>query len=202
MQEVIYNSKVNLSEHYPDNSLKNLFRIFPRLKQIVQNNNTSNGKPILIDKFLFYRIILEKIKNYFELSESFVISESIDIILKDIKNREKEQKSKAKTEFPLINNKFKIIPNKHGQISNINRNFSTKISRNKSPLPKINTEIKTNNEKYKNYTPSVNKIYINFDKSKETKMKLVHFADFVFLNNSNIKDTKSKTIKKKNKFKI
>ena len=46
-----------------------------------------NGKPILIDKFLFYRIILEKIKNYFELSESFVISESIDIILKDIKNR-------------------------------------------------------------------------------------------------------------------
>ena len=91
MQEVIYNSKLNLSEHYPAHLFKNLIKVFPRLNSLIPKNTTNNSQPILIDKFLFYRMVLEKIKNYFELSESFVISESIAIILKDIRNREKEK---------------------------------------------------------------------------------------------------------------
>ena len=88
MHEAIYNSQLNLSEHYPSHLFKNLIRVFPRLNNIVQKNNTAQ-QPVYIEKFLFYQMILEKIKNYFELSESFVISESIDIIIKDIKNKKK-----------------------------------------------------------------------------------------------------------------
>ena len=51
-------------------------------------------------------MILEKIKNYFELSESFVISESIDIILKDIKSKKKINMNK--TELPSIKKYEKI----------------------------------------------------------------------------------------------
>ena len=90
MYEAIYNSQINLTEHYPSHLFKNLIRVFPRLNNLLQKNNSSQIQtPVLIDKFVFYQMILEKIKNYFELSESFVISESIDIIIKDIKNKKK-----------------------------------------------------------------------------------------------------------------
>ena len=109
MYEAIYNSQINLTEHYPSHLFKNLIRVFPRLNNLLQKNNSSQIQtPVLIDKFVFYQMILEKIKNYFELSESFVISESIDIIIKDIKNKKKIGVSK--TALPLIN-KYKIINN-------------------------------------------------------------------------------------------
>ena len=107
MHEAIYNSQLNLSEYYPSHLFKNLIRVFPRLNNIVQKNN-SIQQPVYIEKFLFYQMILEKIKNYFELSESFVISESIDIIIKDIKNKKKINLNK--TALPLID-KYKISNN-------------------------------------------------------------------------------------------
>ena len=107
MHEAIYNCQINLSEHYPSHLFKNLVKVFPRLNNIVPKNNI-NQQPVLIEKFLFYQMILEKIKNYFELSESFVISESIDIMIKDLKNKKKITLNK--TALPLIN-KYKIINN-------------------------------------------------------------------------------------------
>ena len=97
MQEVIYNSKLNLSEHFPAHLFKNLFKVFPRLNSTIPKNIISNAQPILIEKFLFYRMILEKVKNYFEMSESFVMSESIEIILKDLRRKNKEKIKKIET---------------------------------------------------------------------------------------------------------
>jgi hypothetical protein len=92
MNEIIQNSKLNLLEYYPVHFIKNLVKVFPRLNGIIPKNIESNLQPIFIDKFLFYRMVLEKIKNYFEISESFVLSESIEIILKDIKSKTKVKK--------------------------------------------------------------------------------------------------------------
>ena len=201
MQEVIYNSKLNLSEHYPAHLFINLIKVFPRLNSLIPKNTTNNSQPILIDKFLFYRMVLEKIKNYFELSESFVISESIAIILKDIRNREKEKITKIKTEFPLINNNNKRVTHRSdNSIENhSNRNYSPKNSRGMiMNSPKNNSEIRNNN-KEKNinqYTPSVNKIYLNLEKTTDAKMKLVHFMDM-----SGAENNKSKALSKKSNLK-
>jgi len=129
MHEAIYNSQLNLSDIYPSHLFKNLVRVFPRINNIVQRNN-SNKQPVLIEKFLFYQMILEKIKNYFELSESFVISESIDIILKDIKNKKKITLNK--TAFPLIE-KYKIATT---------TKFNTRDSKSPGNLKKMKSLLK------------------------------------------------------------
>lgn len=83
-------AKINLSENFPERSLANLVKVFPQLKNIITKENISNTfsshQPILVDKFIFYQTVLEKIKNYFELKENFVIADSISIILKDLKD--------------------------------------------------------------------------------------------------------------------
>ena len=81
MQSQISFEKINLSESFPERSLANLIKVFPQLKNIITKENNFNTfsahQPIVIDKFLFYQIILEKIKNYLELKEKFVIADSI-----------------------------------------------------------------------------------------------------------------------------
>ena len=47
MQEVIYNSKLNLCEYYPTHLFKNLIRVFPRLSTIIPKNIVANTQPIL-----------------------------------------------------------------------------------------------------------------------------------------------------------
>ena len=55
MYEAIYNSQINLTEHYPSHLFKNLIRVFPRLNNLLQKNNSSQIQtPVLIDKFVFY----------------------------------------------------------------------------------------------------------------------------------------------------
>ena len=178
MNEGIYNSQLNLSEYYQPHLFKNLVRVFPRLNNIIQKN-TGSKQPVLIDKFLFYQMILEKIKNYFELSESFVISESIDIIIKDLKNKKKMTFNK--TALPLIN-KYKII-------NNIKFN---NIRESKSPGKFINTDNRSLNNGFNpSYSPqnnydndinnnstSVNHIYLNLNnKVKEPKMKITNHVE-------------------------
>ena len=172
MYEAIYNSQINLTEHYPSHLFKNLIRVFPRLNNLLQKNNSSQIQtPVLIDKFVFYQMILEKIKNYFELSESFVISESIDIIIKDIKNKKKIGVSK--TALPLIN-KYKIINNIKFN-NNMGEHQSTldyinKDSRNKKVLSPPNN-INDN-------STSVNHIYLNLNnKRKDSKIKLTNIVE-------------------------
>ena len=198
MHEAIYNSKLNLSEHYPSHLFKNLVKVFPRLNSIIQKNNMGQ-QPIYIEKFLFYQMILEKIKNYFELSESFVISESIDIIIKDLKNKKKITLNK--TALPFIN-KYKIINNI--KLNNIRdskspMNFHVNVTRNKKLIssgqsPLNSNYIYSNN----NNTTSVNHIYLNLNnKSRDAKIKMKHFMEgYLNNNNNNIKSRNKKNIEK------
>ena len=102
---------LNISDHFKENSFTNLLKIFPQLNDIIPNNNYSLKDPIIVDKYSFFQMILEKVKNYFELKESFTISESINLILKDIKNiisnqkniKKSNLKSNYKIELPQIN---------------------------------------------------------------------------------------------------
>ena len=112
MKNQISLEKINLSETFPERSLTNLIKVFPQLKNIITKENNFNTfsahQPINVDKFLFYKIILEKIKNYFELKEKFVIADSICTILKDLKDITKHSEKKKsnirkKVQLPLIN---------------------------------------------------------------------------------------------------
>ena len=205
MHEAIYNSKLNLSEHYPSHLFKNLVKVFPRLNSIIQKNNMGQ-QPIYIEKFLFYQMILEKIKNYFELSESFVISESIDIIIKDLKNKKKITLNK--TALPFIN-KYKIINNI--KLNNIREskspmNFRVNVNRSKKLInsgqsPLNGNYIYSNN----NNTTSVNHIYLNLNnKSKDAKIKMKSFMDGYLNNNINSRNKKNieKTFFKNVNYKI
>ena len=202
MQEIIQNTKLNLSDHFHPNDFKNLIRVFPKLSSIIPINISANKKPIIIDKFLFYHMILEKMKNYFELSESFIIAESIDIILKDIKGRGKVKHHSNKSEFPIINNNRSNINLNISKESKSSRNYSTKNNRNINPnSPKVESLKKIGNEeKVHTNTSSVSKVYINFDKKRESKMKLVHFiANREF--DMSTKNTSSKQSQKKSNLK-
>ena len=202
MQEILYNSKLNLLDYFPLHTFKNLVKIFPRLRNMIPKNIVSNSQPIYIDKFFFYRMILEKIKNYFELNESFVISESIDVILKDIKSKDKEKISANKTGFPLINN-FKNKSNTNLMISKEldSRNHSSKHSRNNNPCsPKFTPVRKIGNIEVHNNTARVSKIILDLEKKGDPKMKLVHFAEKITIDMNNI-NKKSKIWGKKSSLK-
>ena len=201
MNEAIYNSQLNLSEYYPSHLFKNLIRVFPRLKSIVQKNNL-NQLPVYIEKFLFYQMILEKIKNYFELSESFVISEAIDIILKDIKNKKKINLSK--TALPLID-KYKIATaNKFNNSRNSKSpgNFKKNDIINKKLGSPSNSPPNYNNNNSNNPT-NVNHIYLNLNKGRDSKIKLKRFMEGNTDNSSinNNRTTKRNEEKKKSNLK-
>ena len=203
MQEVIYNSKLNLSECFPVHLFQNLIKVFPRLNSIIPKNIISNSQPIFIDKFLFYRMILEKIKISFEVSESFVISESINIILKDIKGNSLENKNKTKTELPLIN-----IRKESNDISNTSMirspsNYSNKNKGNSNKsTPKKNTEKKSVlKEKLNNNHGNINQVFISFEGNKISKKKLVHFFDNNYNDYSNNENNKPKVLSKKSNLK-
>lgn len=198
MQEAIYNSSLNLSDYYPSHLFKNLVRVFPRLNSIIKKNTKSNH--IVVDKFLFYKMILEKIKNYFELSESFVISESIDIILKDIKSKKKINMNK--TELPLIKKYENIRINfDNSRESKSPKNYSINDVRNKKVITNsssqnnISLNIIGNNEKINTNTTNVKNVYLNLDKNRENKVKSVHFIE------DKNRKTGEKSFNKKSNFK-
>ena len=138
MQKENLNSKINLSEYFPGNYFTKLLKVFPQINNIIskkedsKNNSVSN--PVLVDKYPFYQMVLEKVKNYFELKETFLISDSIDIILKDIKNISKEislkNKYNTKIDLPLINisknNNYKYFLSDELKYNKTTRHFYNK----------------------------------------------------------------------------
>ena len=200
MQEAIYNSKLNLSEYFPVQSFQNLIRVFPRLNNIIPKNIISNSQPIYIEKFLFYRMILEKIKISFEVSESFIISESIDIILKDIKSKQKENMNKIKTELPLINTKKE---SNNSSKTKSPRNYSTKSNGNsQKSSPKKNIEKKSAKKEKPNNNPgNISQVFLSFENDKIPKKKLVHFFGNNDNDSSNIMPNKPKILSKKSNLK-
>ena len=200
-------SRINLSEIYPKHSLNNLVKVFPQLNNLVHNqmdlNTSSSHHPIVVDKYVFYKMILEKIKSYFKLEETFVISDSISIMLNDLKNisenksqkQTKKRNLKKKVEFPLLNpinsptskdNKPKIIKNKTF------RNFSTKSNGRKVINGPSHSNLNLNgsfNTEESNFC-KINNVYLNMDKIEKPKLKIVRFANI----ESDIETQRSKII--------
>ena len=205
MQDTKSYNKIDLSEYYNSDSLSDLFQVFPKLSQ--KNNqraniNSPSGK-IYVDKFSFYQMILEKLKNYFEIKESFIISKSISIILDDIKSIIDNKNSKKNANFSLINKERYRNDNRSlsKEIYHIKRALSTK-SNGKN---KITEQYKRkaynaffNFEKEKNFC-DINNVYINMDKNKQSKIKMVHFINEGIIEKKNILTSKNK--KKKSNLK-
>ena len=197
MKKTNFDTKINLSDHFFDHKLSDLLKMFPELKEIISKENNSHTnfaqKPITVDKFIFYQSILEKIKNYFELNEKFIISDSISIMLKDIRALSKEVKhnglkkdiTKKKENLPLLNNV--ITQNLQKNLTdNTNKNiFKRKAKRSYST--KSNGNEKINGPKKTSYLNKlffddindvdINYVYMNLQGNKKQKLKVVHFAE-------------------------
>ena len=183
MEDTKLNAKLDLSEFYNSDNLSDLFNVFPMLKSNITQRTNMNSpyiNKIYVDKFSFYQMILEKIKNYFEINESFIISKSIAIILKDIKSIIDCSNSMKNKNFHVVNNVY--CTNKRSQSKDtlkVKRTLSTK-SNGKN---KINEQIKRKAyniffdfEKEKNLC-DINKVYMNLNKEKQPKIKMVHFMN-------------------------
>ena len=108
-----YELKMDLSELYSLEDLRKLFAIFPELSNIclaVHNSNYSNisqnpknksfNNDMLeninisycqtkVNKFPFFKIILSKLKSYFEMNESFILMKTLSIIINEFQSLEK-----------------------------------------------------------------------------------------------------------------
>ena len=129
-----YETKFNLSELYSLEDLQKLVKIIPELLNICsisysnlspntklkssssrddsENINILNNKT-KIDKFSFLKIVLSKLKSYFEINESFIIMKTISIIIKEINILEnyftiKPNRSKSKNNKNEQKNEFKL----------------------------------------------------------------------------------------------
>ena len=183
MQDTKLNAKLDLSEFYNSDNLSDLFNVFPKLKSNITQRTNMNSpyiNKIYVDKFSFYQMILEKIKNYFEINESFIISKSISIILKDIKSIIDSSNSMKNKNFHVLNNVYSTHKRSQSKDTlKIKRTLSTK-SNGKN---KINEQIKRKAyniffdfEKEKNLC-DINKVYMNLNKDKQPKIKMVHFMN-------------------------
>ena len=190
-------STINLSENYPKDDLSNLLKVFPQLNELMSKKNGSNidfsHKPAIVDKFDFYHIVLEKIKNYFEIKETFVISDSISIMLKDIKTFKEQMgqkklkldEHKKNVKFPLINDTPKSsclkknLPETESDkfVRKAKRNYSTKSNGNEKINGPKKPYFKTFDFEEKDV--DINYVYINLDqiKKKKKRVKVVKFFD-------------------------
>ena len=190
MQKNDFDSNINLSEQYLENKLAHLIKIFPELNNFItkqKNTNVNSTHPhqhMIIDKYVFYQTVLGKIKQYFELKESFIISESISIILKDINNiihqtnckQSERNQIKNKNTFPLINRTKSRQMSKerlHGETIERNKTFR-KYSTRSNGKKKINEPKHSNLNKIFNFEElnrdKINYVYLNFDKNKKQKI--------------------------------
>ena len=148
-------------------------------------------------------MILEKLKNYFEIKESFIISKSISIILDDIKSIIDNKNSKKNANFSLINKERYRNDNRSlsKEIYHIKRALSTK-SNGKNKITEQYKRKAYNAffdfEKEKNFC-DINNVYINMDKNKQSKIKMVHFINEGIIEKKNILTSKNK--KKKSNLK-
>jgi hypothetical protein len=100
-----YETKFNLSELYSLDDLKKLFKIIPELSNLCKYTNNSNISSISksntftsdysqstkfsnnitkINKFSFFKVILLKLKSYFEVNESYIMMKTLSMLIKEI----------------------------------------------------------------------------------------------------------------------
>ena len=105
-----YETKFNLSELYSLDDLKKLFKIIPELSNLCKYTYNSNISSISksntftsdysqstkfsnnitkINKFSFFKVILLKLKSYFEVNESYIMMKTLSMLIKEIECLEK-----------------------------------------------------------------------------------------------------------------
>ena len=207
MQNTKTNPKIDLSEFFNPDNISSLFNMFPKLisKPTKNSNKKTLSAKFYVDKFEFYQMLLEKIKSYFEINESFIISKSISIILKDVKSIiDNTNRLKEIQKIQFANTSNHIMQRSISKDFNrLKRNLSTKSNGKHN----INERIKRKayntlfeNSKEKNLC-NINNVYLPLNENKEPKIKMVHFMNEAALNHSKNKNQKSTMNKGKSNLK-
>ena len=171
-----YEIKFCLSEIYSSNDQKKVFKIIPELLNLFQStrnltlsqkkfntssNDDSENTPISngqvkINKFSFFKIILSKLKSYFEINESYIIIKAISFLINEIEIIEKN--------FSLnkVHSKSK---SKNSQKSGTINEKENKSSIKYEKIKKINTKYNTNNQVKENQNNGLNNPYFNLLKN-------------------------------------
>ena len=145
-----YETKFNLSELYSLDDLKKLFKIIPELSNLCKYTYNSNISSISksntftsdysqstkfsnnitkINKFSFFKVILLKLKSYFEVNESYIMMKTLSMLLKEIECIEKYM-------IPIgtsynTSKSTKISEPKHQNDSRFNIKYENKTQKNK-----------------------------------------------------------------------
>ena len=197
----------NLSELYSSDDLKKLFKIIPELLKVSRTHSNSvhskttelfkfmsdenidniniSGKPLKINKFLFIKVILLKLKSYFEVNESFIFMKTLSILISEIKNLEKylvsnSHSSKSKTRNEKILHKSSKKPEKIHKENYKTTNVSLKTSTKNNGLNSTNYFILNNGSKgYNDEKNKKKKVYfraIDYPFKKENKNEAKSFC--------------------------
>ena len=153
-----YELKFHLSELYSSDELKKLFQTIPELSTSCQSTKSSYMSPkskfktlsnedtenitisnnqTKIGKFNFFRIILSKVKSYFELNESLLIIKTLSVLINEIENLEK---------FFISNRQDSKIKNRNDQRSELKNEKENKTSIKFEKIKKINYKFNTKNQ--------------------------------------------------------
>ena len=186
-------TKINISELYSQEELQSLLKVFPELskyslpaikinKNFAQNSSTSSSsfsinKPrILISKDEFAKLVLSKVKSYFEINESFTLVKSLNFLLKEF-NKDGEKKFSTEKMKNLQKPKKSCL--KSNIINGNSRNFLTNSD--VTDL-KQSSRIKSNNvidlfpQSYLSSSSSSNKKLTRI-RIQNKKLKKVYFMD-------------------------
>ena len=206
-----YETRINLLELFSLDDLKKLIRIIPELSNLfTPSQNTfspinksktfcvENPENIKlskyhkrINKFTFFKIIISKLKSFFEVNESFIIMKTLSIIIKEIENMEKyftnstshskkkiknEQKSESKHENIYKNCiKYEKVKKQNFKNSTTNR---TIISKNNGTNIPNSTFLNNVSNHYETLTNKKNRVYFKLfeNQKKENKTEINSFS--------------------------
>jgi len=214
----IYETKFNLFELYSFEELKKLLKVIPEITSLYNQIKKESEKinvsyyQTKINKFPFFKIILSKLKSYFEVNESFIIMRTLSIMINEIENLEKffilnshsqnsknknkkEQKSGSKNQRE--NKSFKKFEKvkRNNNYKNIETTRTTDIKKNINPNLNLNNlsnifNVNANNNK--------KKVYFRVLDSQIHKESKTEINSFNSKSNNNNTNTNSNNINNKN----
>ena len=184
--KVFFDTKFSLSECYSYEGLKKLIKIIPEITTLYNPINklkyTSNDESekinisyyhTKISKFPFFKIILSKLKSYFEVNESFVIIKSLTILLNEIDNLEKYFSSNSNQINSKIKNRNEQKSGSKNQKENKSFKKNEKLKKNAYKNIEISLVADTKNNINESYNVLNN--ISNILNVKENNKKTVYF---------------------------
>ena len=179
----IYETKFSLSELYSFEGLKKLLKIIPEIATLYNPINKLKYEEsekinisyfqAKISKFPFFKIILSKLKSYFEVNESFVIIKSLTILMNEIDNLDKYFASNS---HPIYSkNKNKNEQKSGSKNSKENKSFKKNEKLKKNNYKNIETSRISEAPKNINDSYNVLNNISNILNVKENNKKTVYF---------------------------